>query len=191
MARDQYGGEYGMVGYESTYEDPGTRKYNGEMAGGGAMSGAVKGAEMGSAAGPWGALVGGLVGGVGGAIKGLFGADKKRKAEQARQLAWDKAQQQLAKNRYQARVLATQNVQRAYSPVNSYMGDMYGDRRMVNMDSPWATGGGPSPAEAAAPPKKKPSKSGGGKTARGGKTNVDRENSTPNRPKNGAKPQVK
>lgn len=190
MARDQYGGDYGMVGYDSDYSASGSRKYNGEMAGTGAMNGTVQGAQMGSAAGPWGALVGGIVGGIGGGIKGLFGADKRRKAEDARALAWDKAQQQLAKNRYQSRVLATQNVQRAYSPVNSSLGDMYGDRRMINMDSPWANGGGPSPAEAAAPAKKKPKKAASGK-ASGRKTPVDRENSTPSRPKNGTKPKVK
>lgn len=168
MALDQYGGENGMVGYQGdTYDPVNVKREAWAEAGKQFAAGNVAGAAAGSAFGPWGALIGAGVGGTIGAFTGGFGGRKAARQRRKKQQAWDKAQRQLAKERYQRRVATHNTVKASFGPLNQWMKGAFGEQSGFDLNAtPWSPGGitakgnvaspASQPAPGGPPPKKMP-----------------------------------
>jgi hypothetical protein len=197
MGRDQYGGNNGMVGFENPYgansngisDNTYGVEVDGTTISDSAGSGAMSGAQMGTSIMPGvGTIIGGMIGAIGGAFSGGAKAKRRAREERKRKEAWVKAQQQLARERYNSRVFATKNVQNSYSPANASLGAMYQGANLDLSKTPWSSEYSPEKAAAKSKPAGRTKET--ARTAKPSKTN-DRENSTPPRTKTGTKPQVK
>jgi hypothetical protein len=143
MAVDQYGGENGMVGYQGdTYDPVNVKREAWSEAGKQFAAGNVSGAAAGSAFGPWGALIGAGVGGTIGAFTGGFGGRKAAREKRKKQQAWDRAQKQLAQERYQQRVATHNMVKMSFAPLNTWMKGAFGQQSGFDLNAtPWSPGG--------------------------------------------------
>lgn len=155
MARDRYGGDNGMVGYDSNAysQERYDRGAEAMDAGGDIMNGGMSGAQKGmSVGGPIGALIGGAFGAIGGGIRGGRNRREAREREAEKRAAWDRAQQQLARERYAARAAASQSVQLGYSPANLSLQGMYGRNSALDLSqNPWGGGEQPKGGDAYSP----------------------------------------